>query len=61
MSKTDPLKTTRALKAMEQRLTVLKLEVKLREYAGFEECIEMFKEHFGDQLRREAEYMERIR
>lgn len=59
MSKTDLTKATRALKAMEQRFKVLKSEVKYKECIGFDDCMEMFKEHFSDQLRKEAEYVEK--
>ena len=58
MPRTDMTKATRALKAMEQRFKVLKSEVKFKECVGFEDCMEMFKEYFGDQLRREAAYAE---
>lgn len=59
MPKTDLTKATRTLKSMEERFKVLKSELKFKECIGFEDCMEMYKEHFGDQLRREAAYKER--
>ena len=56
----DMTKATRTLKTMEERFKVLKSEVKYKECIGFDDCMELFKEHFSDQLRREAEYMDNL-
>ncbi len=56
----DMTKATRTLRTMEERFKVLKSEVKYKECIGFDDCMELFKEHFSDQLRREAEYMDKL-
>jgi hypothetical protein len=60
MPKMDMTKATRTLRTMEERFKVLKSEVKYKECIGFDDCMELFKEHFSDQLRREAEYMDNL-
>jgi hypothetical protein len=56
MSKRNPQKATYALKHMEAEFKKLKQEVRFKESIGFEQCMNIFVEHFGDMLRREKEY-----
>lgn len=49
-------RATYALKVMESELEKLRQEISLREYIGFERCMNIFKEHFEDMLRREKDY-----
>ena len=56
MKTTNPQKATYALKHMEAEFKKLRQEVKFKECVGFDQCMEIFKEHFEDMLRREKEY-----
>ena len=53
------LKATYALKHMEGAFIKLKAEVLFKECVGFDQCMEIFKEHFADMLKKEQEYLEK--
>jgi len=54
IAQTTQLKAIYCLKVMEGMLNKLKQEASFREAAGFEACIQIFKEHYGDLLKKES-------
>ena len=51
-----PQKATYALKHMEEEFKKLRQEIRFKECVGFENCMQIFKDHFEDMLRREKDY-----
>jgi hypothetical protein len=49
-------RATYALKCMEKELDKLREDISFKEFIGFERCMNIFKEHFEDMIRKEREY-----
>jgi hypothetical protein len=53
IAQTTLVKATYCLKVMQGMLNKLKSETSFREARGFEMCMQIFEEHYGDLLKKE--------